>query len=490
MALHKKIIFFLIFQLMMIKSVYSAPNSPNEYGFADLVEKSMPAVVNISTTQKITDKGRLKNLPGFPEGSPFEDFNDLLEKFGMLPGLEGDEKSWSKKAISLGSGFIIDSIGYIVTNHHVIADSEEVTVKLNDNREFKAKVVGSDAKTDLALLKIEAGKDLPYVKFGNSDESRVGEWVIAIGNPFGLEGTATSGIISARARDINAGAFDDFIQTDAAINRGNSGGPMFNMKGEVIGINTAIYSPSGGNVGIGFATPSSLAKPIIEKLKKGIKIKRGWLGIAIQPVTDEVVDSLSLSEKKGALVAGTTKGSPAEKAGLIPGDIIIMFDGKEVLTERKLQRIVADTPVGKKIEIVVIRNNEKKKLTAKVGEAVDKPAKQGDDEEETPKEEPYDGSMEINGITVTKLTPELKETYDIDRTVKGLLVVKVAKKSEWGKRGIYKGDIISAVNQQNITTPEELKKIVKEAKTAGKKSILCLINRNGQTIFMPLPVKE
>src|SRR6185437_2739109 len=276
-----------------------------------------------------------------------EFFKDFLDR-NMPRGQHPD--ALPRHATSLGSGFIIDPSGLVVTNNHVIADADQITVTLQDDTSFKAEVVGKDGKTDLALLRIKSSKPLPFVKFGDSDKSRVGDWVLAIGNPFGLGGTGTAGILSARAREINSGPYDDFLQTDAAINRGNSGGPMFNMDGDVIGINTAIFSPSGGSIGIGFAIPASEAKPVIEQIEKYGHARRGWLGVNIQSVNDEIAESLGLDKPKGALIASVFDGGPAQKACIQPGDVVLTFDGKSVVDMRHLPRIVAETPIDKTVK--------------------------------------------------------------------------------------------------------------------------------------------
>lgn len=460
--------------------------------FADTVQVLMPAVVNISTTQKLSSPPLQQNvpMPQFPPGSPFEEFNELFEKFGKQGNNDGEEGGDGKKAISLGSGFIIDPSGYIVTNNHVIAEAEEISITLSDDTQLKAKVIGRDSKTDLALLKVEPPKPLPSVKFGDSDKSRVGEWVIAIGNPFGLGGTVTAGIISARARDINAGPFDDFIQTDASINKGNSGGPMFNTNGEVIGVNTAIYSPSGGSVGIGFATPANMAKPVIEELRKNGRIKRAWLGVKIQNISSDIADSLGLKEDKGALVAEVNTGSPAAKAGIEVGDVILSFDGKEIAAMRKLPRIVADTPIGKTVDVELLRKGTKKQVRVTLAELTEKV------EEQQAGLKNGNGAPSANattntdflGITLAKLTQELRSRYSVPAELNGLLVLKVKKTSEAGARGVQAGDVLQAVNQTTVTELKQVEAAVKAAKAEGKKSVLLLINRRGDTQFVPLPI--
>jgi len=479
-----------IMLLFMVQLTPAAHAAPPPEGFADIVEKLMPAVVNISTTQKMTAKNTAPSteaLPRFPKGSPFEDFNDFFDKFGNQ-GLDGEDGTGSHKIVSLGSGFVIDPSGYIVTNNHVIAEADEITVTFSNDLQMKAKIIGSDTKTDLALLKVDTKKPLPFVKFGNSDKSRVGDWIVAIGNPFGLGGTVTSGIISARARDINAGPFDDFIQTDAPINKGNSGGPMFNMAGEVVGINTAIYSPSGGSVGIGFATPSSLAKPVIDMLRQGKKIHRGWLGVKIQSITEDIAESLGLSEDKGALVVDVTKASPADKAGILTGDIILVFDGKEVAAMRKLPRIVAETPVGKKVDVVLLRKDTKQTVSVVLGEQNEKEEVQASaNTENSTKPQP---SKVILGMNLSPLTTELRNSYNIAADIKGVVITALGKSSEAAQRGLQVGDVLIGVNHDAVTSIEQLSRLVTQAKKEGHKSVLLLINRAGTAQFVPLPLGE
>src|SRR5512135_3314059 len=325
-------------------------------GIADVAEAVIDAVVNISTRQTVD----LSNnpMPQLPPGSPFEKF------FDEFRNRQGQGQT-PRRVNSLGSGFIIDSTGLVVTNNHVIADADEITVILNDGTNLKAEIVGRDTKTDLALLRVKPDKPLKAVKFGDSDKLRLGEWVIAIGNPFSLGGTVTAGIVSARNRDINSGPYDNYIQTDAAINRGNSGGPLFNLNGEVIGVNTAIISPSGGSIGIGFAVPSKTVAPVIEQLREYKEVRRGWLGVRIQQVSDEIADSLSIKPPHGALVAGIDDKGPAKPAGIEPGDVVVKFDGKDIKEPKDLSRVVADTAVGKEVDVVIIRKGaeETRKVT-------------------------------------------------------------------------------------------------------------------------------
>lgn len=356
-----KIIISHLFVILILSMFITKPAYANTcVGYADIVEPLLPAVVNISVVGQKNFSN--KQSFHFPDDPQFEEFNKLFEHFGNIPE-EYEESDANLKPMSSGSGFIISPEGYIVTNYHVIDEAEKIMVTLSNDEKMEARLIGFDNRTDLALLKIDSKKPLSFVKFGNSDENRVGDAIIAIGNPFGFGGTVTSGIISSQARDISTSAtniIDNFIQTDAAINRGNSGGPMFNMKGEVIGINFAIISPTGNNIGIGFAVPSSIAKPIIEQLMKDGKVHHGWIGVAVQS-TDEISESLGLKEGVGALVSNIAKDGPAEKAGIQIGDIILKFNGKDITNYRKLSRIVASTPIGQKVEIELMSKGKTKK---------------------------------------------------------------------------------------------------------------------------------
>ena len=475
---------------MMIAFLAAAAAAPAAAGevppsFADLAGKLSPAVVNISTTQTIRNPERVPEMPQFPPGSPFEEFfKDFMDR------QQQHQDTQPHRATSLGSGFIIDASGLVVTNNHVIQDSDDITVMLADDTAFKAKVVGRDTKTDLALLKIEPGKKaLVAVAFGNSDEGRVGDWVLAIGNPFGLGGTVTAGIISARARDINAGPYDDFIQTDASINRGNSGGPMFNMKGEVIGINTAIYSPSGGSIGIGFAIPSSLARPVIDDLRKFGKTRRGWLGVRIQSLDQDLAESLSLPDEKGALVAQVTPDSPAAKAGIKPGDIVLRFDGKEVGEMRRLPRIVAETPIGKKVEMEVVRDGKHEMLSVTVGELQETPQEQAKNEAKPAA--PTNGeAIPGTGMTVSALTPALRERFGIDDATNGLVVIDVKNEGAAAEKGLKPGDVIIDAGQQPLRSPADLIKIADKARAANQHSLLLRVENPQVIRYVVLPLGD
>jgi len=372
-------------------SARSAPES-----FADLAEELLPTVVNIATTQMVATQ----------RGQEFEEFfKEFFERRGGEPPPQ--EK---RRASSLGSGFIIDPSGYIVTNNHVIAEADEITVRLHDDTSLQATVVGRDEKTDLALLKVESDKPLPAAKWGRSEDTRIGDWVVAIGNPFGLGGSVTAGIVSARQRDINSGPYDDFIQTDAAINRGNSGGPMFNVDGEVIGVNTAIFSPSGGSVGIGFAIPSALVQNVIAQLKEHGEVRRGWLGVRIQSVTQELAEGMRLDSAHGALVASVTEGGPAAEAGILQGDVVIEFNGRIVPDMRKLPRMVAETPIGEAVDVVVWRKGEKLNFKVKLGELTEEEIALAEPEADATVES---GNIPDLGLALGAITPELRERFGL-----------------------------------------------------------------------------
>jgi len=450
--------------------------------FADLAERLSPAVVNVSTTQAKGGQPGAPNergRPRTPPGGSLEDlFRDFLERQGP-----------PRKVTSLGSGFIIDASGYVVTNNHVIAEADEITVTLSDDSTFKATVVGKDAKIDLALLKLDLGNrkvPLPTVKFGDSDKSRVGDWVMAIGNPFGLGGSVSVGIISARARSLQ-GPYDDFLQTDAAINKGNSGGPMFNMDGEVIGINTAIYSPSGGSVGIGFAIPSNLASAVVDQLREFGRTKRGWLGVRIQTIDEDLAKTLGLDKPRGALIADVTPGGPAEKAEIKSRDVILTFDGKDISEMRKLSRVVAETKVGSEVDVVVWRDGKRRTIKVKVGELdeekIQNAAVTGDGQGG-----PKGQTLDTFGLTLSEMSADLRDRYDIPAATKGVVITKVQDNSTASEKGIRAGDVIVDINQHEVKTPDDVAKRVKEARDAKRKSVLLLIDRQGDLRFVGLRI--
>jgi serine protease Do len=478
----------LVLALALLSPAGAVLAKPAPDGFADLAGKLLPAVVNISTTQTIkNDKpGRVgPEVPQFPPGSPFEEFfKDFLDRN------KGKPDAQPRRATSLGSGFIVDSGGLVVTNNHVIADADEITVTLQDDTSFKAEVVGRDTKVDLALLRVKPTKPLVSVKFGDSDGTRVGDWVLAIGNPFGLGGTVTAGILSARAREINAGPYDDFLQTDASINRGNSGGPMFNMNGDVIGINTAIYSPTGGSIGIGFAIPSNLAKSVIDQIRDFGRVRRGWLGVNIQSVTDEIAESLGLDRPKGALIASVRDAGPAQVAGIQPGDVVLTFDGKDVTDMRRLPRIVAETPIEKSVKVTVWRKRKEHTFDVKVGELKEEEqqAALAPTKQPTPGDPP--GTVKTLGLSIANLTPELKERFSLAEDSAGVVVVEVAPDSAASEKGMRAGDVIVEVAQEEVKNPGQISAKIDEAKKAGRKSVLLLVDRQGDLRFVALKLDQ
>jgi serine protease Do len=470
---------------MLLQTGAAAAREAGQGSFADLAEKLLPSVVNISTTQTLRNPQAAPEMPQFPPGSPLEEFFKEFFERQQRPDAP------PRRATSLGSGFIVDSAGYIVTNNHVIQDADEITVKLHDDSIFTATVVGRDSKIDLALLKIDPGKKaIPAVAFGNSDEARVGDWVLAIGNPFGFGGTVTAGIVSARARDINAGPYDDFIQTDAPINRGNSGGPMFNMKGEVIGINSAIISPSGGSIGIGFAIPSGLAKPVIDDLRKYGKVRRGWLGVRIQSLDSELAESMGLADQHGALVASVDDAGPAAKAGIRAGDVVLRFDGKDISEMRRLPRIVAETPLNKKVEVVLWRDGKKVEVNAVVGEMPEEPAEKAKAEQSP--QAPNLGQQAVpgTGMSVAALTPQLREKFGVDDATKGIVIIDVKPDGAAADKGLHPGDVIIEAGQRPMLLPQDLVKVVDEARKNGQKSLLLRVENPQQLRYVALPLAE
>ncbi len=448
---------------------------------ADLVDSVAEAVVNISATQTIEAKGDA--TPDLPKGTPFDEmFEEFFKNHGINP------RPRARQAQSLGSGFVIDPSGIVITNNHVVGDANDILVIFTDGRKLKAKVVGKDPKVDVAVLKVDSDKPLKTVKFGDSDKMRVGDGVMAVGNPFGLGETVTAGIISARNRNIDSGPYDDFLQTDASINKGNSGGPLFNMQGEVIGINTAILSPSGGSIGIGFATPSATVIPVIAQLEQFHETRRGWLGVRIQPVDDTIADSLGLGTARGALIAGVDDKGPAKPAGLKPGDVIVKFDGKDIKESRDLPRLVASMPVGKAVDVVVIRDGKEVTKTVTLGrlENEERESEAASNEDEAQQQHAVKKAL---GMEFSGLSDEARKSFKIKDSVKGVVVTSVDPGSSAAERGLRPGDVIEEVNHQAVQTPGDVTKAIDAAKKDSKKPALLLVsNGEGVARFVALPV--
>ena len=479
-----------VFALLVV-SPASARDAPS--GFSDLAEKLLPAVVNIATTQALpADRARPRDMPQAPPGSPLE---ELFREF--FRDRQGQGPNQPRRGTSLGSGFVIDPQGYIVTNNHVIEGADEITVQLHDDTQLKAKLIGRDTLIDIALLKVEPPnkKPMAFVKFGDSDKSRIGDWVLAIGNPFGLGGTVTAGIISARAREIG-GRYDDYIQTDASINKGNSGGPLFNMDGDVIGVNTAIFSPTGTSLGIGFSIPSNIAMSVANQLREFGKVRRGWIGVQIQGVSEDMVEPFGLDKARGALIAGLTPNGPAEKGGLKQRDVVLSFNGKDVTDSRKLPRIVADTRVGDTVEVIVQRAGKRQTLRVKVGE-LEEPDKQvasapGGTPKgpNTPKDPDPPGTIEPFGLTVSRLTDQLREKYSLGDAQKGVVVIAVAAGSPGEQKGIKPGDLVLEVAQQEVSSPSDMKAKVDDLVKQKKKAAVLLVESKGDPRFVALRLEK
>ncbi|MDQ6433529.1 DegQ family serine endoprotease [Mesorhizobium sp. LHD-90] len=455
---------------------------------ADLAERLLGAVVNISTSQNVkgTEAPNAVPMPQLPEGSPFQDFFD--DFFKNRQG-EGSQGGGAQKVQSLGSGFVVDAEqGIVVTNNHVIADADEIEVNFSDGSKLKAELIGTDTKTDIAVLKVDPKlKKLTAVKFGDSNRIRIGDWVMAIGNPFGLGGTVTVGIVSARNRDINAGPYDDFIQTDAAINRGNSGGPLFNMEGEVVGINTAIISPSGGSIGIGFSIPSELAIGVVDQLRQFGETRRGWLGVRIQPVTDEIAESLGMKVAKGALVAGVIKGGPVDNGTIQAGDVIIKFDGKDVDDMRDLPRVVAESPVGKAVDVIIVRKGVEQTVKVTLGRLEDGEKQASAEEDDEEQQEEAVTTATVLGMTVGELTDDARKKFEIASDVSGVVITEVDPKSLAAERGILAGEVITEIAQESVSSPKDAMDRIGALKEQGRKNaLLMLSSKTGELRFVTL----
>ena len=454
-----------------IVSPAAARGAPDS--FADLAERLSPAVVNISTSQ-VLDPGDMA-IPGVPEDSPLNDFFDefMEQQQGVRP----------QRVQSLGSGFVIDPKGIVITNNHVIEGADKIEVTFIDGTTLPATVKGSDPKTDLAVLEVVSDKPLPYVELGDSERIRVGDWVVAIGNPFGLGGSVTAGIVSALNRDIHAGNYDDFIQTDAAINRGNSGGPLFDMQGRVVGVNSAIISPSGASVGIGFAVPTSTVKPVVEQIMKYGETRRGWIGVRIQSVTPEIADSLGLGVARGALVAGVSPDGPASAAGIETGDIVLAFNGRTINAMRDLPRVVAEADIGATVDVQLFRDGETLTRKIEVGRLEDEEDKVA---QSAPKDEPVEKTTVVLGLSLSALNDDLRSRFGVPAETEGVLVTDVDPLGAAIEKGVRPGDVIVEVAQRPVSTPADVERIVLSEEKGGRNSVLLRISSGGDIRFVAL----
>ncbi|WP_198144947.1 Do family serine endopeptidase [Pseudorhodobacter aquimaris] len=443
--------------------------------FADLAQSVSPSVVNITTSTTVA--ARADGIPQVPPGSPFQDFfQDFLDR-------NGNGRNAPRRSEALGSGFVISEDGYIVTNNHVIDKADEIEIEFFSGQRLEATLIGTDPKTDIALLKVESDTPLPFVPFGNSDLARVGDWVMAMGNPLGQGFSVSAGIISARGRALS-GTYDDYLQTDAAINRGNSGGPLFNMDGQVVGVNTAILSPTGGSIGIGFSMASNVVDKVVKQLKEFGETRRGWLGVRIQDVTPDVAEAMGLKEAKGALITDVPEG-PAREAGVLAGDIITSFDGANVADTRELVRRVADAPVGEAVRVVVLRDGKTQTLSVTLGRretAEAEPATSGPDAEPS--------SADVMGLSVKPLTPDVAGELGLSADASGLAVVAVDETSEAYTKGLRVGDVITEAGQQKVVRVQDLQDRVAEARDAGRKSLLLLVRRAGDPRFVAINIEK
>ena len=462
--------FFVIISVFLQTIVLNARGAPES--FADLVEDVGSSVVNITTTTKVESPVVPRGV--VPEGSPFEElFRDFQNP--------NSPRQRPRNANALGSGFVISSDGFIVTNHHVINGADQITIEFNDGSFRDAVVIGSDENIDIALLKVDAETTLEFVEFGDSDISRVGDWVMAMGNPLGQGFSVSVGIISARNREL-AGNYDDYIQTDAAINRGNSGGPLFNMNGEVVGVNTAILSPNGGSIGIGFSMASNVVEPVVKQLKEFGEVRRGWLGVSIGDLNQDMADALGMKEPSGSIVLEVYDG-PSKDAGLLASDVIVMFDNKEVSNSGELVRIVGDTTVGRTVDVIVLRQGERIKVRVKLGQ---RPTNKELNKQVTPPDPTKPNEDAIDGAGLSELTDSLREEYGIDPAISGVIIMSVDETSSAYENGLRKGDVITDVAQKPIGSVKEVEDLVSSAKSEGRQSVLLLVRREGQPRFIVL----
>ncbi|CAA9252108.1 MAG: HtrA protease/chaperone protein [uncultured Acetobacteraceae bacterium] len=464
--------------------------------FAPLARQLLPAVVNISTSQAAPARANRPDAPDMPQAPPGSPFEEFFREFfrnrpgpgpgGPGPGQGPGPDQPRRRGQSLGSGFILDASGIVVTNNHVIDGADEINVILQDNTSIRAELLGTDPRTDVAVLRIKTDKPLHAVKFGDSDNANVGDWVVAIGNPFGLGGSVTAGIVSARGRNIGQGNYDDFIQTDAAINRGNSGGPLFNLQGEVVGINTAIYSPTGGSIGIGFSIPSNLARNIVAQLQDGGKVRRGWLGVNIQNLTDEIAESLGLPNgSRGALVARVQEDGPAAKGGVRNGDVVLRFNNQDVREMRNLPRIVAETPVGREVPVVVWRDGKEQTVQVTVGELPAEPQQAA----ATPGPQQRPTELSGLGLRVAPLSSETRERFSLKSDQRGVVIVEVAPNSPAAERELRPGDVVVEVQQERVNSPEELQRRLAQLRQQNRATVLLLVESQQGQRFVPLRLR-
>ncbi len=474
--------------VMVLLPNMAAARSLGPEAIADTAERVMGAVVNIKANQRQAQ--RSVPMPQMPPGSPFEDlFNDFFNRRGPGgpggPGAPGPQPN--QRSSSLGSGFVIDAGGTVITNNHVIAEANEITVVFNDGTELKAEVVGKDAKTDIAVLKVKSEKPLNFVKFGDSEKLRIGEWVIAIGNPFGFGGSVSAGIVSAKQRNIRSGPYDSFIQTDAAINKGNSGGPLFNLDGDVVGINTAIISPSGGSIGIGFSVPASIAVPVIDQLKEFGETRRGWLGVAIQDVDDDTADALKLGRARGAMVINVDEKGPAKTAGLEREDVIIRFDGKDIRRSNDLPRIVAQTPIGKEVDVTIWRGGKEVPKRVTLGR-LDETPQQASVQSRDPQNSPATSS--VLGLDVAPVNADLRRRFNIKDGIDGVVVTRVDANSVAAERRISVGDVIVEVQRESVRSAADIRKRLDALKAQGQRRALFYVasGPEGTLRYVTLPI--
>jgi len=476
---NRMLLMLLASMAMMLGAAQSLRAQAMPNSFADLVAEVSPAVVNITTSTIINRPGDQLNVP---QGSPFD---DLFKEF--TDRNNGGRPAPERRGTALGSGFLISPDGYVVTNNHVIADADEIEIELRSGEKLPARLIGTDERTDIALLKIDADTPLPYVSFGDSDAMRVGDWVLAIGNPLGQGFSVSAGIVSARGRELS-GSYDDFIQTDAAINRGNSGGPLFNMKGEVVGVNTAILSPSGGSIGIGFSMASNVVSGVTDQLEEFGETRRGWLGVRIQTVTKDIADAIGLDTVAGALVTDVPNG-PAAEGGVKAGDVILRFDGQDVESTRALVRLVAKTPVGAAVRVVVFRDGGTETLLVTLGRLEEAllASASGVDSPLQPAEAPQ---FSIQGLLLGQLTDAYRARFMIAEDVSGVVILEVDERSQAAEKGLQPGDVILEVSQNPVQVPNDVVDRIEAAQDAGRRSILLLVRSGGSGRFVALTLAE